>query len=90
MSIVIRNGKAQMERKPKGIDAPTPSQIAARAYDLAIASITRYIDSNKNHNGELPVSADEVRDFMNDAKDVDLRLLRESVINPAVIPWWRK
>jgi hypothetical protein len=90
MGLRVVNGKIQLDSKPKGIDAPSPSQIAERAYDLAIESVYRYIDTNKNYDGELPVSADEMREFMRDAKVTDLKLLRQSVVEPSAIPWWRK
>ena len=81
MSVVVRNGKVAMEAKPKGIDAPTPSQIAERAYELAIAIVRSHAENFAPVDVAITLEAE---------KAATLAALRNSVINPDAIPWWRK
>lgn len=78
------NGKIALDKKPKRVDAPSPSQIAERAYILAIGSALVAVGLNPG------LTAEQVRQHMTQTMPVDLAALRESVINPGVLPWWRK
>jgi hypothetical protein len=91
VSVVVRNGKVELERKPKGIDAPSPSQIAERAYDLATRVVVQYLE--KHHDGaynDCGTTSANIEDALDNAKAATLAGLRESVISPGFLPWWRK
>ena len=71
------------------IGAPTPAQIAARAYDVAIEQAVSALDSYPIDIPGVNLGA-LVRKFMGERKSETLAALRESIVNPAVLPWWRK
>ncbi len=93
MSVVVRNGKAELERKPEGSDAPTPSEIAARAYDLAIADVREYRDDLNATGAGLQIAINGVGpqgESFGARKAKTLAALRESIVNHPAIPWWHK
>lgn len=83
----MRNGKPELERKPKGLDAPTPSEIAARAYDLAVSEAMAWLNSNEPLESMLRL---QLGTHMHENRSRILADLRESIINHPAIPWWRK
>ena len=85
MSYELKNGALVSTKKlPRGVSAPTPGEIAERAYDLAIADALVHVALNP------AVSAESVKAFMQEKKTISLAALRDSVINPGAIPWWKK
>ena len=87
MSVEFINGKSA--QRPKAIEGPTPGQVAERAYDLATERAVAAVDSQPI---DIPgVNLGEfVREFMRERRANTLAALRESVINPPVVPWWKK
>lgn len=83
MGLRVVNGKIQLDSKPKGIDAPSPSQIAERAYDLATRLVVEEIE-NGAHSG-MTMGA-----YLASRRADTLKALRQSVVEPSAIPWWRK
>lgn len=87
MSFNLVNGKL-VPKVPDGrLDAPTPSQIAERAYDLAVMRAYEGVLNLQRINAQD--DANSVREFMRNERAEQLAALRESVINPGVVPWWR-
>lgn len=83
----MRNGQLLSTKPmPRGVSAPTPSEIARRAYDLAIESAC----SAMLAQGHLVDSIANARRLLETAREADLAALRDSVINPGAIPWWKK
>ena len=80
MSLKLRNGKLTF-KGATGLDAPTPSQIAERAYDLAVAIVKTHAQNFAPCDVAITLEAERA---------ATLADLRESVINPGPIPWWRK
>jgi hypothetical protein len=66
------------------VGAPTPSQIAERAYDMAIAAAVDAFEGYDRANQK------HVADYMAERRATILAALRQSVVSPDVIPWWRK
>ncbi len=89
MSVVVRNGKVELERKPKGIDAPTPSEIAARAYDLAVDLAIKEV-ARWNAATHEKIDAETLKTYLGECRATALAALRDSIINHPAIPWWRK
>lgn len=98
MSLKVINGKVFSTKATKPpLDAPTPSQIAERAYDLAIEAACLSVGSYLGSASSLPdvaavgsAAREWLRVRMAQWKAKDLAALRESVINPDVAPWWRE
>lgn len=89
MSYDLVNGKLKPRAQSDKLDAPTPSQIAERAYDLAIERAVDAVESMPLDIPGLNLGA-FVREYMRERQPDTLAALRESVINPGVIPWWRR
>lgn len=93
MSVRVVNGKIELDKKPKHVDAPSPSQIAERAYDLAVRDVREYLDDLNATGAGLQIAIAGVGpqgESFGGRKGKALAALRESVINPGVLPWWRK
>lgn len=90
MSYDLVNGKLVPTAPDGRLDAPTPSQIAERAYDLATRIVVEYMDKHHDgENNECGTTSAGVEGELDKAKAAVLAALRESVINPGVVPWWR-
>lgn len=63
--------------------APTPAQIAERAYGLAIVRVRDWFVNGDTEEQDLVTHLESF-------KEHDLSDLRNSVVNPGAIPWWNK
>ena len=90
MSLKIINGQV-INTKANGapVSAPTPSQIAERAYDVAIEQAVSALDSYPIDIQGVNLGA-LVREFMGERKAETLAALRQSVVSPSATPWWTK
>lgn len=78
MSLEIKNGHATGFRKK--LTAPSPAEIAERAWDRAARVAVTWL---KNGDGD---TGDSLRDVLDASKKEQLSALRDEVINPTAIP----
>ena len=71
MNLKVINGKV-VGRKQTHVQAPSPAEIAGRAYDRAVSVALRY------HVGE---DVTKLKAFMESAREGELAALRDEVIN---------
>lgn len=88
MSVELKNGKVVLKSGSK-VSAPSPGEIAARAYDLATERAIAATETLPIYIPGVDL-AKAVREYMDEARADVLAALRESVINPGPIPWWKK